>query len=339
MVVGEIFPPFSSCFNETGYWIFFFFSFLSSSWYTLLAPQENAALTDEGDGDGEADASCEDCEVTDECAMLLNPTVGITPNTLRKVLKTPSHKYGTAKQNAFFFVFLRFKKKRRIEHVNTVRLKDRCPLTSITFGTRFSRNGDTVDFFVALCPLHAEKKKSDAFIRLLIILYRLSCSYTCLYIWKWIAFSWEMRNRIESWNNWSKFAPRQRRYLRTWWDRTRKVRTRRRRRKMRRHWRKTKRTAHVAGRRRSIRAASTRIRREYANFRPINYARCATARWNLRVFTAGRTAEKEAKISAADATTVVVESERHLSDRYRNADSFAAAPIFTARRHVAGRKM
>lgn len=56
-------------------------------------------LTDDGDGDGdgegEADASCEECEVTDECAMLLNPTTtAITPNTLRKVLRTPSHKNG-----------------------------------------------------------------------------------------------------------------------------------------------------------------------------------------------------------------------------------------------------
>lgn len=60
-------------------------------------------LTDDGDGDGdgegEADASCEECEVTDECAMLLNPTTAITPNTLRKVLKTPSHKYGITKKN------------------------------------------------------------------------------------------------------------------------------------------------------------------------------------------------------------------------------------------------
>lgn len=65
----------------------------------MLAPQENVVLTDEGDGDGEgdgeADVSCEECEVTDECAMLLNPSIGVTPNTLRKVLKTPSNKYGT----------------------------------------------------------------------------------------------------------------------------------------------------------------------------------------------------------------------------------------------------
>lgn len=68
-------------------------------WNILLALQENAVLTDEGDGDGEgdgeADVSCEECEVTDECAMLLNPSIGVTPNTLRKVLKTPSNKYGT----------------------------------------------------------------------------------------------------------------------------------------------------------------------------------------------------------------------------------------------------
>lgn len=67
-------------------------------WNKMLALQEKSVLTDEGDGDGEgdgeADASCEECEVTDECAMLLSPTAGITPNTLRKVLKTPSHKYG-----------------------------------------------------------------------------------------------------------------------------------------------------------------------------------------------------------------------------------------------------
>lgn len=67
--------------------------------FVLLALQENAVLTDEGEGDGEgdpeADVSCEECEVTDECAMLLNPSIGVTPNTLRKVLKTPSNKYGT----------------------------------------------------------------------------------------------------------------------------------------------------------------------------------------------------------------------------------------------------
>lgn len=76
-----------------------------------LLLQENAVLTDEGDGDGdadndgEADASCEECEVTDECAMLLNPTAGITPNTLRKVLKTPSHKYGTTDTSTIRRIF------------------------------------------------------------------------------------------------------------------------------------------------------------------------------------------------------------------------------------------
>lgn len=54
--------------------------------------QENV-LTD-GDGEGEGEGSGEECEITDECAMLLNTEGG---STLHKVLKATAaaHKHGT----------------------------------------------------------------------------------------------------------------------------------------------------------------------------------------------------------------------------------------------------
>lgn len=71
--------------------------------------QENV-LTD-GDGEGEGEGSGEECEVTDECAMLLNSDGG---STLHKVLKATAaaHKHGTPHLISFPFLsfcgFFRF---------------------------------------------------------------------------------------------------------------------------------------------------------------------------------------------------------------------------------------